>query len=134
MNETSNDTIQVNEEEEETNLDLGGYPLFSKYHRSLLAKYLTPEIYHKLKDRKTSSGVTLEDVIQSGMSLPYAFNPPRGIGVLAGDAECYYVFAPLLEPIIEEYHNFHSIKKRKNSTRKVIMVHPYHVETLLTCR
>eukprot|EP00550_Attheya_septentrionalis_P010208 CAMPEP_0198298716 /NCGR_PEP_ID=MMETSP1449-20131203/41869_1 /TAXON_ID=420275 /ORGANISM="Attheya septentrionalis, Strain CCMP2084" /LENGTH=556 /DNA_ID=CAMNT_0044000055 /DNA_START=157 /DNA_END=1827 /DNA_ORIENTATION=+ len=85
---------------------LEGYPYFSKFHRSLLAKYLTPEIYMELKDKVTSSGVTLEDVVQSGMSLPFGHHPPRGMGLLAGDAECYSVFSALLDPIIEEYHNF----------------------------
>lgn len=35
--------------------------------RSLLKKYLTAEIFDKLKGLKTSLGATLLDVIQSGM-------------------------------------------------------------------
>ena len=57
-----------------------------------------------LHDKKTLSGVTLEDIIQCGVALPLGADPPRGIGVYAGDAECYTVFAPLLDPMIAEYH------------------------------
>ena len=34
--------------------------------KSLLRKYLTKEVFDKLKDKKTSMGATLLDVIQSG--------------------------------------------------------------------
>ena len=34
--------------------------------KSLLKKYLTKEVFDKLKDKKTSMGATLLDVIQSG--------------------------------------------------------------------
>lgn len=66
---------------------------------SLLKKYLTREVFEKLKNRKTSYGSTLLDVIQSGMA-----NLDSGIGVYAADPEAYSVFAELFDPIIEEYH------------------------------
>jgi creatine kinase len=37
--------------------------------------------------------------------LPLGAHPPRRIGLLAGDAECYTTFSELLNPIVEEYHN-----------------------------
>jgi protein-arginine kinase len=67
-----------------------------------------------LKDEKTANGVTLEDIIASGVSLPHGARPPRGVaGVYAGDAESYYTFAPLLTPIVEEYHK--ASQKRRSS-------------------
>ena len=34
------------------------YPKFTAKHRSLMKKHLTPEIWNKLKDKKTSKGYT----------------------------------------------------------------------------
>jgi creatine kinase/arginine kinase len=77
------------------------YPQFPKECKSLLCKYLTPEVFEALKDKKTSNGFTLEQAINSGVQ-----NIDSGIGVYAGDKESYTVFAPLFDPIIEEYHGF----------------------------
>ncbi|KAL1413971.1 hypothetical protein MTO96_030865 [Rhipicephalus appendiculatus] len=66
---------------------------------SLLKKYLTKDIFYKLKSRKTGMGATLLDVIQSGVE-----NLDSGIGVYAPDAESYTIFAELFNPIIEDYH------------------------------
>ena len=67
---------------------------------SLLKKYLTKDVMDKLKDKKTKLGATLLDVIQSGVA-----NLDSGCGVYAPDAESYQLFAPLFNPIIEDYHN-----------------------------
>lgn len=67
---------------------------------SLLKKYLTKEVVDQLKDKKTKLGATLLDVIQSGVA-----NLDSGVGVYAPDAEAYTLFAPLFNPIIEDYHN-----------------------------
>ncbi len=84
------------------------YPDLSRFGASsYLRKYLTPEVYASLKDKKTKNGVTLEDIIQSGVSLPWGAKPPRGTGVYAGDEESYQVFADLLVPIIQDYHRYH---------------------------
>lgn len=66
---------------------------------SLLKRYLTPAIYDELSKRQTSKGVKLEDLIRSGVSLP-----AHPLGVFAGDAESYTVFADLLDPIIAHHH------------------------------
>ncbi|XP_046467152.1 arginine kinase [Neodiprion pinetum] len=66
---------------------------------SLLKKYLTRDVFDKLKKRKTSYGSTLLHVIQSGVE-----NLDSGIGIYAPDPEAYTVFAELFDPIIEDYH------------------------------
>ncbi len=71
--------------------------------QSLLKKYLTPELEARLRGLKTANGVTLEDVIRSGQE-----NPDSSIGVYVGDAEAYSLFAPLLDSIINEYHQYSS--------------------------
>jgi len=67
--------------------------------KSLVKKYLTKEVFDKLKDKKTALGATLLDVIQSGVE-----NLDSGVGIYAPDAEAYSLFAPLFDPIIEDYH------------------------------
>jgi creatine kinase len=80
--------------------------------KSLLKKFLTKEIFDKLKGLKTGLGATLLDVIQSGVA-----NPDSGVGVYAPDAESYSTFAPLFDPIIEDYHTgFKSTDKHPPST------------------
>ncbi|WP_457597418.1 phosphagen kinase [Hydrogenimonas sp.] len=77
------------------------FPRFPDDCRSLLCKYLTPELYEALKEKKTRYGYTLEKLIRSGVE-----NPDSSIGVYAGDEESYELFAPLLDPIIRDYHGF----------------------------
>ncbi|KAH9372402.1 hypothetical protein HPB48_014583 [Haemaphysalis longicornis] len=67
--------------------------------KSLLKKYLTQEVFDKLKNRKTAMGATLLDVIQSGVE-----NLDSGVGVYAPDAESYRTFAELFDPVIDDYH------------------------------
>jgi creatine kinase len=86
------------------------YPDLSRFGKgSYLKRYLTPEIFKQLQNKKTACGVTLEDLIRSGVSLPWGARPIRGCGIYAGDAESYQVFAPLLVPILEDYHHFRQV-------------------------
>lgn len=67
--------------------------------KSLLKKYLTREVLDACKSKKTAMGATLLDVIQSGVE-----NLDSGVGIYAPDAESYGLFAPLFDPIIDDYH------------------------------
>ncbi|CAL7944540.1 unnamed protein product [Xylocopa violacea] len=67
--------------------------------RSLLKKHLTQQVFDTLKSRLTNAGSTLMDVIQSGLK-----NHDSNVGVYAPDQHAYDVFAPLFDPVIEEYH------------------------------
>ncbi|XP_077865507.1 creatine kinase, flagellar-like isoform X1 [Saccoglossus kowalevskii] len=83
--------------------DLAGYPDLSK-HNNHMANCLTPQIYKKLKDLKTPSGFTLEQVIRTGVENPgHPFI--MTVGCVAGDEESYEVFADLFDPIIDSRHN-----------------------------
>lgn len=96
---------------------VSSYPNFSRHgEKSILRKHLTETVYNELKDKQTSKGVTLEDIIASGVSLPFGARPPRGVaGVYAGDEESYQTFSSLLTPIVEEYHK--SAKRRNRLQR-----------------
>jgi len=67
--------------------------------KSLLKKYLTRDVLDKTKGLKTAMGATLLDVVQSGIE-----NLDSGVGIYAPDAESYNLFAPLFNPVIEDYH------------------------------
>ncbi len=81
-----------------------------KNSKSLMAKYLTKEIFEELKDKKTSNNYGIEDVIKSGVE-----NLDSGIGAYVGDEESYELFAPLFDPIIKEYHGFSKEDKHKSN-------------------
>ena len=86
------------------------YPNFPKDCKSMLCKHLTPEMFDRLKDKKTKNGFTLEQAINSGV-----LNIDSGIGVYAGDEESYELFAPLFDAIIEDYHGFGTEDKHKSN-------------------
>ncbi|XP_076307471.1 arginine kinase-like [Tachypleus tridentatus] len=67
--------------------------------KSLLKKHLSKEIFDNIKNRKTSMGASLLDVIQSGIE-----NLDSGVGIYAPDAESYTTFGPLFDLIIDDYH------------------------------
>ncbi len=85
------------------------YPTFPSDCTSMLCRFLTPEVFEALKDKKTANGFTLEQAINSGV-----VNPDSGIGVYAGDEESYTLFAPLFDPIIEAYHGFGKEQKHQS--------------------
>lgn len=94
------------------------FPNLSRFGKhSFLKRHLTNDIYVQLKDKKTPNGVTLEDMIKSGVSLPWGARPVRGCGIYAGDAESYQTFAPLLVPILEDWHHFRITPRTKNKGR-----------------
>ncbi len=67
--------------------------------QSLMKKHLTEEVKKKLAGVVTPSGFTLAQAINSGL-----VNEDSSVGVYAGDEHSYVLFAPLFDPIIEEYH------------------------------
>ena len=80
---------------------LSGFPEFTPAHRSLMAKELTRDIYNSLRDKKTSTGYTLENAMQTGVD-----NPHLGVGITAGDEESYQVFKEIFDPVIEGWHGY----------------------------
>ena len=81
--------------------DSNVYPIFPEGCQSLLCKYLSMDVYETLKNKTSSNGFTLQQVINSGV-----VNPDSGIGIYAGDVGSYTTFAALFDPIIAEYHGF----------------------------
>jgi len=76
-------------------------PHFGPEHKSLMAKYLTPELFAQLKDKHSSKGYTLSNAIQTGVVTPHLM-----CGATAGDEECWEIFKDLYYPIIKEWHGY----------------------------
>ena len=74
-------------------------PVFPENCDSLLKKHLTEKIWKALANKKTASGFTFQQAILSGIE-----QPDSSVGIYAGDEESYRLFAPLLDPIIQDYH------------------------------
>jgi len=79
-------------------------------HSNCLSDVLkkNPELYEKLKDLKTSMGVTLGHCIKTGVDNP-GHPHIKTVGVTAGDEESYTLFKDLFEPIISDRHNGYGI-------------------------
>lgn len=88
-----------------------GYPSFTDDHKSLMKKTLTKELFEKLKDKKTKSGVTLYHVIKTGVDTPHL-----GVGATAGDEESWEVFAELFNPIIKGWHKGYDVTQQKHTS------------------
>ena len=85
-----------------------GYPLFTPAHKSYMSKVLTPELYASLSGITTSSGFTIDNVIQTGVDTPHL-----GVGCVALDEECFSVFADLYNPVIECWHGYKTTDSHK---------------------
>jgi len=71
-----------------------------KNSKSLLSKYLTVDLYEKLKNLKTKNWCNLDELIKSNLE-----NPDSWIWIYAWDSDSYKVFSEIFNPIIEDYHN-----------------------------
>ena len=74
-------------------------PLFSTTSTSLAARFLSPALFQRLSKLTTGSGFTLSQAIRSGQQ-----NTDSSIGIYAGDAESYFLFKEILDPVIRAYH------------------------------
>jgi len=65
-------------------------PVFPEGCKSLLCKYLTDDVWEKLKDVKDKHGFTLAELINSGV-----VNPNSSIGVYAGSPDTYVRYSEM---------------------------------------
>merc|ERR1712178_167151 len=76
------------------------------------AEYLVsnPEVYNKLKNKKTSSGVTLAMCMKTGVDNP-GHPHIKTVGLVAGDEESYEVFRELFDPVTIARQGYDHTKK-----------------------
>jgi len=88
------------------NISLNEFPEIRSKH-SLVAKHVTKEKWDKLKDIKTkTSGFTLAKAIACAVQFDN-----QHCGIYAGDWDSYKDFAPVFDPIIQEYHGIEPTAK-----------------------
>ena len=70
-------------------------------HNSFFSEAIkaNPALYASLKDKKTSSGVTLGHCIKTGIDNP-GHPHIKTVGMVAGDEESYTLFKDLFDPVI----------------------------------
>merc|ERR1719191_1040102 len=75
-------------------------------HSNFMAEFFVkhPEVYDKLKDKKTSNGVTLAQCMKTGVDNP-GHPHIKTVGLVACDEESYDVFKELFDPVISARHN-----------------------------
>merc|ERR1719431_52399 len=77
----------------------GPFPKIQSKH-SLVAKHVTPAVWEKLKGIKTkTSGFTLIQAIACAVDFDN-----QHCGIYAGDWDSYKDFAPVFDPLTQEYH------------------------------
>merc|ERR1711963_527879 len=77
----------------------GDFPFIASQH-SLVAKHVTKDKWDQLKNITTkTSGLTLAKAIACAVQ----FNNQH-CGIYAGDWDSYKDFAPVFDPLIQEYH------------------------------
>jgi creatine kinase/arginine kinase len=79
--------------------DLTGFPEFPQGTKSLLSKYLSPDIWNKYNGKSDKAGVSFEQMILSGCQ-----NIDSGIGIYAGSHDSYQTFEGIFDQIIQDYH------------------------------
>jgi len=80
--------------------DLVSFPEFPfNQNSSLLAQFLTKDLWNKFHDQKDKFGVSFKQCIFSGCQ-----NPESGVGVYSGSMDCYTKFGEFFDPVIEKYH------------------------------
>jgi hypothetical protein len=66
-----------------------------------MSKFLTNDLFNKLRYLKTNKGWTLSNCIQTGVMTTHLH-----VGAMAGDEQTYETFAPLFDKIILAWHNY----------------------------
>ena len=74
-------------------------------HSNFMAEVLVanPAIYDELKDKKTSTGVTLAQCMKTGVDNP-GHPHIKTVGMTAGDEDSYETFKELFDPVISARH------------------------------
>eukprot|EP00930_Biecheleria_cincta_P019922 TRINITY_DN1508_c0_g2_i1.p1 TRINITY_DN1508_c0_g2~~TRINITY_DN1508_c0_g2_i1.p1 ORF type:complete len:994 (+),score=202.01 TRINITY_DN1508_c0_g2_i1:64-3045(+) len=80
-------------------------PDLSKYH-NIMASVLREDlsIYERLKDVRTSAGVTLAQCIKPGVDNK-GHPMIRTLGLVAGDGQCYDTFSDVFLPVKKRWHS-----------------------------
>jgi len=81
-------------------------------HANFMAEFFVkhPEVYDKLKDKKTKNGCTLAMCMKTGVDNP-GHPHIKTVGLVACDEECYSVFKDLFDPVTVARQGYDHTKK-----------------------
>ena len=106
---------------------------------TITGKLLTPDMFSMLKDKCTSKGYDIDNLIESSQHNLSANFPsiPNSAGLLAGDEECYDLFSELIDPVIGEVHQIDEMKSLRSEVNlnwKQINCGKLYGANVLSCR
>ena len=84
--------------------DGDNFPTYTAAHRALAARLLRPDVYASLRPLRTRAGYSLDRALQCGVDVPHL-----RVGFTAGDAQSYALFAPLLDPLVAQWHGLRGL-------------------------
>ena len=89
---------------------------FPNLNPTIVGKLLTPDVFSILKDKRTSKGYDIDNLIESSQhNLSTNFTSiPNSAGLLVGDEECYHLFSALIDPVIGEVHQIDDMKSLRS--------------------
>merc|ERR1719321_229740 len=92
---------------------------------------MTPEIYNALKDKKTSTGITLAQCIKTGVDNP-GHPHIKTVGMTACDEESYEVFKELFDPVISARHGGYGKDAKQPTNLKIDELSNTDIDPALT--
>ena len=91
---------------------------------TIMGRLLTPEIFSRVKDKRTSRGYDIDKLIESGVLYHSTTNQhimsagessmENSTGLLSGDEECYDLFSDLIDPVISKVHQIDEMKSLRS--------------------
>ena len=113
---------------------------------TIMGRLLTPEIFSRVKDKRTSTGYDIDKLIESGVFYHSTTNQhimsareslmENSTGLLSGDEECYDLFSDLIDPVISKVHQvdeMKSLRSEMNFNWKEIKGGNFYGANVLSC-
>ena len=93
-------------------------------NKTMMDRFLTPEIFSKVKDKRSAKGYDIDKLIESGLRDTVATDMHKmaagetlvenSIRLLAGNEECYDLFSELIDPVISEVHQIYRMENLRS--------------------
>jgi len=115
-------------------------------NKTIMVRLLTPEIFSRVKDKRTSRGYDIDKLIESGVLYHSKTNQhirsarerlmENSTGLLSGDEKCYDLFSDLIDPFISKVHRIDqmtSLRSEINFNCKEIKGGSFYRANVLSC-
>lgn len=115
-------------------------------NKTTMDRFLTPEIFSKVKDKRSAKGYDIDKLIESGLRDTVATDMHKmaagetlvenSIRLLAGNEECYDLFRELIDPVIREVHQIYrmeNLRSEVNLNWEEITGGNFHGANVVSC-